>query len=381
MIPPILLPSAERNTGMPSILRDYAVKGLSRMYSPESRQFVFCLRKTARGVLPEGISRRYTAIALIGLAGEPREVQLSATHGDGVERVCERAVENIESVENLGDIALLLWAVKTIGADRKALFRRLISLEPADRVHPTVEVAWSLAALCIDDDPATGNLRDRLALRLVDSIGSRSFLFPHVLGGATGGVRSHVSCFADAVYPIHALSLYYRACGDVDALDAVSRTSRRIASLQGKEGQWWWHYDWRTGDVIERYPVYAIHQDAMAPMALLAAQDVTGIDFSREIQRGLAWLDRSPELDGGSLIDPEAGIIWRKVARREPGKLTRYLQASASRVHPSFRFPAVDAMFPPIAVDYEDRPYHLGWYLYAWKGRFRKNGSPREDRS
>jgi hypothetical protein len=274
-----------------------------------------------------------------------------------------------------------LWAAKAVGAERHGAVERLISLGPADRPHATVEVAWSLAALCVDGDAATAGLRDRLAGRLIESLGKRSLLFPHVLGVAPGGIRSHVSCFADMVYPIHALSAYYRVSGNIRALEAVSKSARRIGSLQGEEGQWWWHYDWRTGDVIERYPVYAIHQDAMAPMALFAAQDASGIDYSAEIRKGLAWLDRSPELNGGSLVDPVAGIIWRKVARREPGKLTRYLQASVSRVHPAIRFPAVDALFPPNAVDYEDRPYHPGWFLYAWKGRYGKNDKAGEESS
>ena len=365
----------ESDTRFLSLLREFAHKGLRRMYSPENRQFVFCLRKTDRGVVPEGISRRYTAITLIGLAEEPPEKQLAATHGHGVGKVCERSMEALGSVENLGDVALILWAAKATGCtDRKKALDRLISLGPADRPHATVEVAWALAALCIDNDPATGGLRDRLARRLIDSLGQTSFLFPHALGDHTGGLRSHASCFADPVYPIHALSLYHRDSGNVEALDAASKSAKRICSLQGKEGQWWWHYDYRSGKVIEKYPVYAIHQDAMAPMALLSLQEASGIDFLREIQKGLSWLEHSPELRGASLLDPEAGIIWRKVARREPGKLTRYLQASASRLHPAIRFPLVDTLFPPVAVDYEDRPYHLGWFLYAWKGSDRKCG-------
>ena len=72
-----------------------------------------------------------------------------------------------------------------------------------------------------------------------------------------------------------------------------------------------------------------------------------------------------PELEGGSLIDDGAGLIWRKVARREPGKLSALLQAAASRLHPRLRVPGLDLLFPP-AIDYEDRPYHLGWVLHAF---------------
>jgi hypothetical protein len=77
-------------------------------------------------------------------------------------------------------------------------------------------------------------------------------------------------------------------------------------------------------------------------------------------------LASSPELRGGSLVDRAAGLIWRKVARREPGKLTRYAQAVASGLHPRLRLPLADALFPPGTIDYEDRPYHLGWVLHAF---------------
>jgi hypothetical protein len=46
--------------------------------------------------------------------------------------------------------------------------------------------------------------------------------------------------------------------------------------------------------------------------------------------------------------------------------LSRYLQAGASRLSPALRVPGLDLLFPPRAIDYEDRPYHLGWVLYAW---------------
>ena len=73
-------------------------------------------------------------------------------------------------------------------------------------------------------------------------------------------------------------------------------------------------FDSRTGRVIERYPVYAVHQDAMVPMAFFALEDACGVGYGDAIERGLNWLIESPELEGASLIDPEADLIWRKVA-------------------------------------------------------------------
>jgi hypothetical protein len=119
--------------------------------------------------------------------------------------------------------------------------------------------------------------------------------------------------------------------------------------------------------LVEAYPVYAVHQDAMAPLGLLALENAGGGTVGESIRRGLDWLERPPELGGGSLIDDAADLIWRKVARREPWKLSRGLQALASRLHPGLRVPGLDVLLPPGEVDYEDRPYHLGWLLHAWR--------------
>jgi hypothetical protein len=100
-------------------------------------------------------------------------------------------------------------------------------------------------------------------------------------------------------------------------------------------------------------------------MALGALASLGATDVCAHIKAGLDWLWQAPELDGGTLIDNRAATIWRKVARREPGKVSRTLQALASRT-PGRRVPGLDALFPPRVIDYEDRPYHLGWILYAW---------------
>lgn len=347
-------------------LRSLALSGLARMYQPEERLFVFRLRGSRRGLVAEGLSRRYSAISLIGLAGESESAAKVIVGGHGLHDVCGRLMADITRVDNLGDVALTLWAARAVGyPDRRWARERLHELRPADRPYPVIELAWALAALCADEAAPAGDLRHRLAQRLVDSCRPRSGLFPHG-GGVTRGMGAHVSCFADLVYPIHALALYAGLTGDPDALDAATRCGRQLHRLQGPAGQWWWHYDRRTGRVIERYPVYAVHQDAMAPLAFFALEAAGGPSFREAVHKGLDWLERAPELGGGSLIDEEAGIIWRKVARREPGKLARYAQAAASRVHPALRVPGLDLLLPARVIDHEDRPYHLGWLLRAW---------------
>src|SRR5581483_11510018 len=335
------------------------------MYQPEDQTFVFRVRLTPDGIAPEGVSRRYTAITLIGLAEEEESIVTKVLAGTSRKAVCDRLVQDVGQSENLGDVALLLWAAYTLGySDPTPIRKRLFQLQPVERVHPTVEVAWALAALCYDSHSSSDGVRQALAERLLSAFDERAGIFPHMLGGGTNGLRSHVACFADLVYPVHALSSYVKLTGDRKARDDALQCANLFCRKQGPEGQWWWHYDWRTGDVIETYPVYAVHQDAMAPMALFAVEEATGQSFVHHIKRGLEWLARSPELGGGSLVDDDVHMIWRKVARKEPRKMTRTLQALTSRLHPRLRAPGVDKVFPAGAVEYEDRPYHLGWLFY-----------------
>jgi len=155
------------------------------------------------------------------------------------------------------------------------------------------------------------------------------------------------------------------ALGDPDALAAADRCAARICALMGEAGQWWWHYDSRKGDLIEGYPVYSIHQDAMAPMCLFELTAAGGANRDDAIVRGLRWLEHAPEVEG-SLIDPDRSVIWRKVARRDPVRLVRALRGFASLGWSRSRLDFLERWFPPTAIDYECRPYHFGWMLYAW---------------
>jgi hypothetical protein len=65
------------------------------------------------------------------------------------------------------------------------------------------------------------------------------------------------------------------------------------------------------------------------------------------------------------LVVPDLGVVWRKVGRREPFKVARAANAAATRLRRGARAPFVDRIWPAGRVDYECRPYELGWLLYA----------------
>jgi hypothetical protein len=356
-------------------MRAIALRALPRMYRPEERLFAFRIRRAplhggqapGRAVL-EGVSRRYTAIVLIGLATEDADVAAEILAGASAESLVQRWLAQVDQLENLGDVALLLWAARMLECRASArAAARLKALRPLDGPHPTVELSWALTALCVGESGGgDAEFADAVFRRLLACFRPQAGMFTHLPPDAPAARwRSHVACFADLVYPIQALSYYYIATGRRAALDAARRCAQRICDAQGPAGQWWWHYDVRSGRVLEGYPVYSVHQDAMAPMALFALQDACGQDVSVAVERGVRWLTAPPETSH-ALIDDRADLIWRKVARHEPRKLARGVQAMASRVHPRLRVPGLGAVLWPGAIDYECRPYHLGWLLHAW---------------
>jgi hypothetical protein len=339
------------------------------MYRPAERLFAFRLRKNGAGEVLEGVSRRYTATVLIGLASEDRRVATEILGRHSPQDVCDRLLDDLERMEDLGEVALTAWAAQALDHSRAAAaIRALRQREPGQRPYPMVELSWALTALAVDPQKSDPAQADVTAQALLASFQSQSALFPHWSAGyAAPKLRAHVSCFADFVYPIQALSYYHLATGNTRARETACRCAARMCELQGPAGQWWWHFDCHTGRVVENYPVYAVHQEAMAPMALFALAKAGGPEYPAAVAKSLQWLVSPPEKPG-SLIDEERQVIWRKIARREPRRLVRGLQAAASCLHPGLRVPGLGCLFPPTAVDYESRPYEMGWILHAWPG-------------
>ena len=351
-------------------MRALSCDALARMYLPERATFAFRVRKDGSDARLEGESFRYTAIVLIGLAGASKAQRTQALHGVAADELASKLLDRVIAVRpgNLGDVALSIWAARALLCDEaeKAL-PRLTEMLHAAAVHETVEIAWVVSALSetAETGPAA-EVREIALRRLLTAYNERTGLFAHWTDGGGPTLRRHVSCFADLVYPIQALARCHRSTDRPDLLKIANHAARETCARLGPAGQWWWHYDVRTGRVVEYYPVYAVHQDAMAPMALFDLSAAGGENHIDEIARGWGWLESAPELGGASLIDEQAGFIWRKVARREPHKFVRKAQAVASRIHPDVRVPGVNALFPPGVIDDECRPYHLGWLLYAW---------------
>jgi hypothetical protein len=329
--------------------------------------FAFTLRRQdrARGqVRAEGTSVRYAAIAALGLSRLPHGGDRARPGASGSDALTGWLTGQLDGLSSRGDAALICWlAAETGHGGLPRAIARLRELERRGGPLDVVSAAWVVTAL-VAARGLTDVERD-LALARARLLRACRTVFPHLIGGPQPWYRSHVGSFADQVYPVQALARLHGSADDQPALAAAERVAAALRRAQGEAGQWPWHYDARTGDVVEDYPVYSVHQHAMAPMALLDLAEAGGACDVGAICRGLVWLAGPPET-AENLICDDPPVIWRKVARHDPRKAARGLRAASTRFRAGARLPWLDLVFRPGAVDHECRPYELGWLLYAW---------------
>jgi len=294
-------------------------------------------------------------------------------HPFDTEAIFQGLIKSVGWIRNLGDLGLLLWTcAETAPEALPELCSRLDLHNALDRfadgrARRTMELAWLLTGLaearlaCPALEELTGVAED--VYRVLHQNQWKHGFFGHSSRSASlaGKVRGRYGSFADQVYPIVALTAASRAFGWATALGRAKACGEAILRAQGQLGQWWWHYDCVTGAVVERYPVYSVHQDAMAPMALFALEDAGVLEARPAIVRGLQWIGGSNEL-GVDMRRITDGLVWRSLYhRRHFGSMLRKFSVVLGSI--------ADERTDDLVVCREDRPYHFGWVLYAFSGR------------
>jgi hypothetical protein len=346
-------------------LVEMSVRGLETMFDRDRNLFSYKLKRSPEGLVKEGISRRYTIIALLGLQ-RAEEIGLHPVFD--ARSIFDGLVRGTRSIANAGDWGLLLWLCALRAPEElphlivRAGLDTLLERFQDVRERCTMEMAWVLAGLAhmrVAGAPGLRVLPD-LAFRtyrlMIQNQGTEG-IFSHQAGSEsyTGKFRGWLGSFADQVYPIYALSKFAQAWGVEEAVRRARRCADTLCSLQGTMGQWWWHYDSASGRAVGRYPVYSVHQDGMAPMALFALNEVSGVDYDGPVQKGMKWIYGANEL-GVDMRDLPTNTIWRCICQSTVRKYSSELLALARMPHFSGK----------LKVLYECRPYHLGWLLYSF---------------
>jgi hypothetical protein len=359
-----------------AVLVETALAALPRMLDPRTGVFVFTVRPSG----PAGQSLRYTCITLIGLVAAERA---GWQPGLDVPRLVNGIAERSREITNLGELGLLLWCLsdyhQRLTPAHEATLARIPTTPERLETLTSTELGWLVSGLSRTAmlAPAQREIADRADAAyevLRDNHAEATGLF--CFGGRAGGhlrrrLRRQLGFFDNQVYGIQAGVDYHRAFNDPPALAMAERCTEQILAAQGPLGQWAWHYDVRMGAVVDRYPVYSVHQHGMAPMALKAVTEATGRRFDDPLDRSVAWLFGANEL-GEPMLDHDRGVIWRSIRRRVAhGKLIHVfkLLSLAGLARTRERLARLVNTRGRLERDLECRPYELGWLLMALAGR------------
>jgi hypothetical protein len=281
------------------------------------------------------------------------------------------------------ELGLLLWLDSyRDGASGEKILNALNKHWETERKYAgTMEAAWVLMGLAGSKTLAARALAPKVLDFLLVSFHADTHLFA-LYGSRTGfpwtrdRMNSLLGSFASQVYPILALAQWVEAYKDARVTEMLRNAASKTCELQGPAGEWWWIFDARSGTVFLDYPVYSVHQDAMGPMALLAAsRTLQTKDYLPAIARGLEYLfEYKNPLNGDRFINQQESVIWRAVVRDVPGEDPADTPfglgaAETKRMRCAGR-PRLLRELPPLASEFrvlkEARPYCPGWILLAY---------------
>jgi hypothetical protein len=361
-------------------LNALAVRSLSSLFDEKEQLFSERATFNLRGFRRGRASRRHTIVALLGLH---RLAECGAAQPFDLEAMQNVVFRDRSWVKTAGHLGLLTWFTAVCLPERLGTIfeefdfeRVLTSYEDARQVR-TAGLAWFLAGIAharLARPEALPDLTDVAAdsYRLLEENQGQDGIFGHAASVRfpRETLNSRFGTFADQIYAIYALSMFARAFQIEEPLESALACANSVCALQGQLGQWWFLYDKCTGRVVSRYPVLSVHQDGTAPCGLLALEEVTGRSFQKAIAKGLSWIAGANELRNdlrNDLRDNNQPFIWDSIG--PAGRVAKYLEAGLGFLIPS-RQTAVERL----RIQYDARPDHFGWLLYA----FGKLGLPNE---
>jgi len=361
-----------------------ALEGLPKMFRPEESAFCeIAYPDSPQKLILSGISLRYTAMSLIGLT---LQEHLSRPTDLPLDKIADRLVAWCNEDISQGDGGLVLWALALRNDPRTEQVARIL-MDRADNLldgnssFNSMSLGWLLTGLSVAitkqlGPPKLSLLAERIYNQLKKNRSEETGLFslatPLLRKNIFAGrMNSKLGSFASQVYPIIGLSNYYTAEKCPEALEIAQRNVDLLCRLQGSQGQWWWIYRVKTGQPMVKYPVYGVHQDAMGPMALLAARLADGDGGEKlliSVEKSLLWLEEHEELASEGLIDWEKSVVLRAIQRDDPERTGGFGLGVGERLrmNRSAWLGGSDTReFTNGYVCRECRPYHLGWILYA----------------
>jgi len=228
-----------------------------------------------------------------------------------------------------------------------------------------MEVAWFVLGMLEATIAgfAARELFHRAYCHLLARRSPRSPLWRHT---AAATWRAELPNFATQVYTLLALAETARHRLISGAGDYAKALADALIELQLPDAGWPWLFHSDRAMVVEPYEVYSVHQDAMAPMALLALSEALGDPSYADVAaRGLKWcLGRNER--SFHFYDSASLFAHRSIKRRgRAHSLNLWANAGLAGLLRSRARTAIG----DVEINMTCRPYHLGWVLEAWSGR------------
>ncbi len=348
-------------------LTRFALQALQHMQLDSG---LFCVERIKDQPEPRGCSLRYSIMTLLGLQKAARN---NYPIGLDLERIEQAVFSRIGSPElRTGDLGLLLWYDSLYHANRIDHLAEKIS-ESINQCGGVAtlegqEIGWLVigllyASLYHESGPINRLFSGALK-QLLEQNRAPSGLFYH---HGRSHVRRRFPNFATQIYNLLALTLVAKHHDVPEALAAAKATADRLLALQLPDGGWPWIFDAEKGQVVEPYEIYSVHQDAMAPMALLSLYELTDdVKYLQAAFRGLQWIYGQNELNQ-PMISPSDQMIFRSIRRqRKYARLVLHANVARAIVGKHYNF---SHHSNHLEINPTCRPYHLGWILEAWCGR------------
>ena len=344
-----------------------AIAGLEYMYDEKEQLFCYKTIRSENGIFKEGFSYRYTLISALGLVRYGKKGGISTIP---VKKIVSTLLNKSNKIDSIGDLGLLLWLCALATPERLPQVYSDLKVNDALQFYPdarkgfTTELSWFLAGLVhatkanIDAPDEWKALAEFTFKRILRNYKGKG-IFGHMHRKSIKGfMRGHIGSFADQVYPIYAFSVFAETFNNEQALNTALECGKCICRHQGIKGQWWWHYNSISGKIAGRYPVYSVHQDSMAALALFQLGKSSGMDIRQPVFKGLEWIFGNNE-PGYNMIDTSYNLIWRCIYQK---KIKMYYD----NVLHLLGIPKAETNIGNFKVIFECWPDHLGWVLYAF---------------
>ncbi|GBD89443.1 hypothetical protein BMS3Abin04_00148 [bacterium BMS3Abin04] len=350
-----------------------SLDALNEMYIPEKKVFYEKKKLIDGKIVYTGESIRYTLINLLGLH---KALQYGLTIDFELNEILDYHIENIQKIKSIGDIGLLLWNCSRIAPEKitkilpKINFASILTDYPDAQKGFTNELAWLLIGLISASTfnssftSVINKLPHEVYKILRNNYGGHGIFSHSTIRGLKTFSRSRVGSFADQIYPIYAFTMYSKSFQNEEALMVAKECGETIVKHQGEQGQWWWHYDSLTGKILSKYPVYSVHQDSMAKLALSMLGKAINRNFSEEILKGARWMDGDNSMNK-TMFDLENRMIYRRISPLKVNRISNIIFSLLGKE----KLPKKNSL----RTLYETWSYHYGWILFAHSNVMKKN--------